>query len=175
MVPFYRSSQSGITVSALEKAGEAAEIRQIREYNEARARLEALRIPYSGPPWDVASRARFPLRIERAWAAETDTGDIFHYLEANRRFDENLESSKGCARFSLFQGWLAGNARVLQSNVVLTDCDFKEAEFNTPMGLVELKGGLFAIEQVDGWESRSYAILKIGSVGVTTVLDSPVR
>jgi hypothetical protein len=115
------------------------------------------------------------LRIERAWSAQTDTGDIFSYLEANRRFEENLESSKGCARFSVFQGWLAGNAKVLQSNVVLTDCDFKEAEFNTPMGLVELKGGLFAIMQVNGWESQSYAILKIGPADVTTVLDSPVQ
>ena len=43
------------------------------------------------------------------------------------------------------------------------------------MGLLELKGGTFAVAQVNGWESQSYAILKIGTAEVTTVLDSPVR
>ena len=98
-------------------------------------------------------------------------------VEADRRF-ENLESSKGCTRFSIFRGWLAhavNNDKILRTTVGLTDCDFKEAEFTTPMGLLELKEGLFAVVQVNGWESQSYAILKIGAAEVTTVLDSPVR
>ena len=173
LIPFYPGNHSGIALSALEKAGEAAEIGQMRDENEARARLGTRERASFGPDWDVTSRARFPLKVERTWSAETDNGDVFSYLEANRRFD--LESSKECARFSVFHGWVADNAKVLKSNVVLTDCDFKEAEFITPMGLVDLKGGLFAIIQVNGWEGQAYAILKIGPTEVTTVLDSPVR
>jgi hypothetical protein len=178
LTPFLPGNQSGIALDAFEKAAEAREIQQMRESNEAMAKLGARRSPSLGPDWDIASRARFPLRVEDAWAVQTDSADdIYYYVEAIRRFD-NLESSQACKRFSAFRGWITQTLEkrsVLKVNVGLTDCDFKEAEFVTPMGLLELREGLFAIVQVNGWESQSYGIIRIGPAGVTTVLDSPVR
>jgi hypothetical protein len=175
VLPMPPVSQSGIPLEALESAASESEVREMRQENEARARLLARGIPLSGLPWDVTSLIRIPMKVEHAWAAQKELGEGVIYIEANRRF----ESNPGCPQFSTFRGWMSrdssGKDRVLGVTVRLTDCDFKEVAFNTPMGLLELKGGTFAVVQVNGWESQSYAILKISTAEVTTVLDSPVR
>jgi len=177
VLPMLPADHSQLAFGGFEKAAGAAEIREMRESNAERARLIARRLPAAGLPWDLAAPSRLPMRVEHAFAAQRESGEVISYVEANRRFDD--ESDPGCSRYSAFRGWtsrdVSRNDAILSITVHLTDCDFKEAAFTTPIALLELKEGTFAIAQVNGWESQSYAILKIGPAEVTTVLDSPVR
>ena len=65
--------------------------------------------------------------------------------------------------------------RVLNVRLGLTDCDFKGVRFTTPMGLMVLEDGTYVITENDGWESRSYEVLKIESGSVIPVVRSSLR
>jgi hypothetical protein len=176
--PMRPSGQSQLSLTALEAAFSGAEEREIAEFNSSVANARSLGFE-NFAPLDAASRAGFPIKVEHLWQGQLNSGGAVSYFEAVRRYAKPTASPNDCPRTTAFGGWILMNAaqedKVIDVSVKLTDCDFKEASFVTPLGLLEFPNGIFAITQINGWESQSYAILKIESSGVSTVIESPLR
>jgi hypothetical protein len=176
--PMRPSVQSQLSRTVLEAALSGAEEREIAEFNASVANARSLGFE-NFAPLDPASRAGFPIKVEHLWQGQLNSIGTVSYFEAVRRYAEPTASPNDCPRIAAFAGWTLKNAaqedKVIDASVKLTDCDFKEASFVTPLGLLEFPNGIFAITQINGWESQSYAILKIESSGVSTVIESPVR
>jgi hypothetical protein len=173
--PMRPSGQSQLSLATLEAALSGAEEREIAKLNSSVANARSLGFQNIAA-LDPASRAGFPIRVEHVW--QSYSGAV-SYFEAIRRYAKPTASPNDCPKIAAFQGWILRNTaqkeKVIDVNVKLTDCDFKEASFVTPLGLLEFPSGVFAIAQINGWESQSYAILQIESSGVTTIIESPVR
>jgi hypothetical protein len=176
--PMRPGGQSQLSLAVLEAALSGAEERAIAEFNESVTRARSLGFRISAP-LDGASRAAFPIRVEQMWQGQLNSGDVVSYFEAIRRYARPTVSQNDCPTIAAFRGWILRNTaqedKVINASVTLTDCDFKEADFVTPMGLIEYPNGIFAITQINGWESQSYAILRIEKSGVRTMIESPVR
>jgi hypothetical protein len=138
-------------------------------------RKEARSYPGS---WDLTTRGKYPIRVERAWEVNLNSGEAVYYIEAVRRYS-NKPVASDCANVAAFRGWIVRNQlqkeRVLTSRVVLTDCDFKEAGFTTPIGVLELGERTFVVVQDSGWESQSYGILRLESNRMLRVIDAQVH
>jgi len=176
--PMIPSGPSQLSLAALEAALSGAEEREIAKYNASVALSRSLGFQ-NFARLDAVSRAVSPIRVEQLWQGQLNSGDAVSYFEAIRRYSKPTASQNDCPTIAAFRGWILKNTtqedKVINASVTLTDCDFKEASFVTPMGLLEFPKGIFAITQINGWESQSYAILKIESSGVSTVIESPVR
>ena len=171
--PMLPANHDELPFGALERAFEESEDREI----------SSLRVPsgleYLRPP-DEVSRTAVPIRVARAWRTILNSGELIYYLEANRSYARRAGSNdSGCANISAFRGWFVQDrdqeVRVLNVRLGLTDCDFKGVRFTTPMGLMVLEDGTYVITENDGWESRSYEVLKIESGSVIPVLRSSLR
>ena len=170
---FYPSSHL-LSLSVLQKSFEDLEAREVSMLN---SRIQALR--QTNPKlWDLSERNEFPIHVEHAWYADWNSGGTYYYVEAHRRYSK-APLGEVCPNVSAYRGWIFIDTlqvqRVISSRMVLTDCDFKEAGFTTPLGLLELRTATFAIVQTDGWESQTYGILRLDPSAMTPVIDSPVR
>jgi hypothetical protein len=174
-----RSIEPGqLSIPALEAAFSSAEEREIAKSNAAADLARSLGFP-SSTALNARSRSAFPIKVERVWRQILNSGESVAYFEASRTYARSTNFQSDCPTIATFQGWIvkgkASPEKFIGITVRLTDCDYKEASFVTPMGLLELPGGVFAITQIDGWESQSYAVLKIDADGIRTLVDSPVR
>ena len=172
--PMLPANHSKLPFSALEHAFKESEDREISPLRRVPSGLEYLRPP------DADSRTAVPIRVERAWRTILDSGELIYYIEANRSYARPAGSNdSGCDNISAFRGWFVQargqEVRVVNARLGLTDCDFKGARFTTPMGLLVLEDGTYVITEDDGWESRSYEVLKIESGSVIPVLRSSIR
>jgi hypothetical protein len=158
----------------LQKSFEELETREVSALN---ARIRGSQ-QANLSPWDLARRNEFPIHVEHVWQAALGSGETFYYVEAYRRYSK-AAPTEGCPNISAFRGWISQDVSraqsIMSSRIVLTDCDFKEAGFTTPLGLLELRSGTFAVVENNGWETQAYGILKLERRAMAQVIDAPVR
>jgi len=100
---------------------------------------------------------------------------IFHF-EARKEYKKELRSpDSSCSNISLLKGWMLLNERgdlmLLDSDMVLTDCDMK-AEVTKPLGILTVGDQIFIITEDHGYEDESYVILELRVSGISRVIKT---
>jgi hypothetical protein len=102
----------------------------------------------------------------------TVDGRAIYFVEAER--DYTVASPGGiCGPVTRFQAWITrqGDAwRWLDRIVYLTDCDGKEANDVTPLGILSLDGRTYVFAVENGYEDTRYSVLEVGASAIGHLL-----
>ena len=142
---------------------------------EARAFLELIRAPFdeSEAAAKVAPAQQASIKLTGLYRSlGTVDGRAIYFVEAER--DYTVTSPGGvCGPVTRFQAWMTrqGDAwRWLDRIVYLTDCDGKEANDVTPLGILSLDGRTYVFAVENGYEDTRYSVLEVGASAIGHLL-----
>lgn len=104
-------------------------------------------------------------------------GEHLYYFEAEKSYAQlTAQGTRTCEDISLFRGWILtqdkGGLGLLDSQLMLTDCDRKGPSTATPLGIMTLKSQTFLFVSEHGWEDERYVILELDNSGLHRVLET---
>jgi hypothetical protein len=119
-------------------------------------------------------RDTFPVTVEALYRMPTDGGQFLHYFEAVKRYGRRRPKGwteppwrdPDCDLVTFIAGWFpAGNGDTAvtlgEIRIVLTTCDFADADVMLPLASLTWQGKPHWIVQYSGWGRESYELLQV--------------
>ncbi len=134
-------------------------------------------LPYSGQPLSYQVRTAFPIKIKDLYMIEiAPRKEKLYYVEATREYPDLGYYKYPCEGISFFKAYIKedkhGKLSILNKHLELTDCDMKYAIPATPLGIINIGGNYYLIEEKTYYEAEDYNILRIDDKGLNEVLST---